>query len=136
MAKNNKNLTGIGKRLKEVRKIISGKLREMSEISGFRISTISEMEAARNKPNTEYLLLLAEKFNVNLNWIYTGKGAMFLPDFELNFDFGRDSESILEMIYLVENCEFVRFEILSHYIKLRDENKDKIKDYLPGKKGD
>lgn len=130
MGEKNLDFIDIGKRLKKIRKSLNYTLRQMSDISGFNISTISEMEAARNKPNTEYLLILSRKFNINIDWIYTGKGAMLLPDFELKFEFGKDSERVLEMIYLIENCEFVRFEILSYYLKFRDENKDKIDKFL------
>ena len=55
---------------------------------------------------------------------------MFNPDFELSWDFGKDSEVIMEMIYLIENFDLVRFEILSHYLKFKARNSKIIGDCL------
>jgi transcriptional regulator with XRE-family HTH domain len=114
-----KYLIEIGKRLKEVRKSLNLTLNDMKELSGFSIPTISDMERAANKPNLEYLLLLANKFNVNIHWILTGKGPMY-NDININWDFGKDNGIIKELIFHLENTPAMRFSILKHFIELKE----------------
>ena len=90
----------------------------MGKFSGLNSSTISEMESGRNKPNTEYLLYLYENYNLNISWIYTGRGAMILPALDLTFDFGKDTERVIEMIQKIENNEFYRYKLLLYYIEI------------------
>ncbi|MCK4762111.1 MAG: helix-turn-helix transcriptional regulator [Candidatus Aminicenantes bacterium] len=117
----------IGKRLRQTRKNLDLTLKEMGEMSGFVVSAVSEMELGKKRILPEYLNLLAAKFNVNLNWIFTGKGSMFLPGYELTWDFGKDNEEIEEMIYLIENSSFFRHEVLRYFMKLKAENKEELK---------
>ncbi len=105
----------IGKRLKRVRNAKDLTLKEMSRISGISVSGLGEMETGVIKPNPKYLNLLAAEFNVNLNWIFTGKGSPFLPDFEIKYEFDQDSQRIMEMIYLMEHCPQVRYEMLKNF---------------------
>lgn len=131
MRKKNLDVIGIGNRLKEVRKALNLSTKDMMAISGYAFSTLSEIERNINNPGLKYLLLLVNKFNVNLNWVFTGKGAMFSPSFELRWDFGKDTKTVLKLIYLLENCDILRFEMLKDFAQYLDSNYDKIKKYLP-----
>ena len=119
------NLKEIGERLKETRTKIDRTLSEMKDMCGVAKSTISEMEAGLKKPHHLYLYLLATEFNININWIFSGKGSMFL-DYEIKFDFGQDNESIKELIRLLEKFPLFRYEILRHYFDFKANNKDLI----------
>lgn len=129
MSKKNLDTIEIGNRLKKVRKSIDLTLNDIKEISGFSIPTISDIERGKNKPNLEYLLLLAEKFNVNLNWVLTGKGAMF-DDFDITWGFGKDNEIVKELIYLLENSPSIRFTILQYFVDLKESKKETIESVL------
>jgi transcriptional regulator with XRE-family HTH domain len=131
MSKKNLDVIEFGGKLKEIRKALNLSLKDMEAISGYSLSSLSEIERNITNPNPKYLLLLAEKFNVNLNWLFTGKGAMFSPGFELSWDFGKDTKTILKLFYLVENCDVFRYEILKYFLEYLDSNYDKIKQYLP-----
>ncbi len=128
---NSYNQVKIGERLKKVRNEKNLTLKEMSKISGISVSGLGEMETGVIKPNPKYLNLLAAEFNVNLNWIFTGKGSPFLPGFEIKYDFGQDSQRIMEMIYLMEHCPQVRYEMLRLFLNVREANEERIKKYLP-----
>lgn len=129
----NLHLKDIGARLKSARKALNYTQKEMGRMCGVPSSTISEMESGVKKPHPAYLYLLSNEFNVNIHWILTGKGALFMPYFEFKWDFGQDSQRIMEMIYLMEQSPSVRYEMLAHFIKFLDSNKDMIKDLLPEK---
>ncbi len=120
----------IGKRLKEARKSIGRTLNEMSKISGLSTSTIHGMEIGKSKPNTKYLYLLSEEFNINLNWIITSRGSMLAPGFDLTWKYGEDSERVLEMIYLMENSDRLRYEILCRYVEVKDLNEELVESVL------
>jgi transcriptional regulator with XRE-family HTH domain len=128
MEKVNLNLKEIGKRLKEARKALNKTQNDMSELCGIQHSVISEMENGLRKPYPLYLKLLSE-LKVNLNWIFNGKGSMF-ADFEINWDFGKDNETIKELIYLLENAPLIRFEILRNFLVLKSKNIEAIEDIL------
>lgn len=122
--KNIINVVEIGKRLREVRKSLNLTLKDMSKMSGFAVSAVSEMELGKKRLLPEYLYLLSSRFSLNLNWLFTGSGSMFMPPIDLKWDFGKDNEEIREMIYLLENSSYFRHEILrqARMIKHKDKN--------------
>lgn len=120
--------TGI--RLKETRKAINKTQKETAGLCGLPTSMISEMESGIKKIHPAYLHLLASEFNVNLHWIFTGKGLMFMSPVELSWNFGQDNERIREMIYLLEHSPVIRYDILTAFIKSVDKNNDYVKDLL------
>lgn len=67
-----------GDRLKAVRKKLG--LNQQSLGSALRInaSAVSQMENNRIKPSLDTLLLLSKQFQVDLHWLITGKGDMFM----------------------------------------------------------
>ncbi len=132
----NYNNKEIGKRLKEARKSIGRTLKQMSQISGLSISTIHGMEMGNNKPNIKYLYLLSEEFNINLNWIVTGTGSMLAPGFDLTWKFGEDSKRILELIYMLEHCDILRYEILGRYSEFRESHRELLESILSRRKKD
>ena len=125
----------IGKRLREARKSINYTQEKMGKLCGLPHSNISEMESGKRKIQPKYLFLLASKFKVNLNWIFTGEGAMF-SHFDLKWDFGQDNKIVKELIYLLENSPAFRYAILSQYIDLRESKKELVDGVLEKMKDD
>ena len=64
-------------RIKELRKTLNLKQKEFGAIIGLR-SSMSEIETG-NAPITERTIIaICSKFNVNEEWLRTGKGEMFI----------------------------------------------------------
>jgi len=126
MEKNLENLKKIGSRLKEVRLSFKMTLREISAATEVSLGGISGMESGNFPPSFPYLVALAEKFSININWILTGKGVMKQPDIELNLDFGRDNHLIEELIYCLFNDDLGRVKIMHDFLTFRKENPDII----------
>jgi len=84
------------------------------------------MESGKIRPQYIYLFLLARDFHVNLNWVFTGMGAMFNPDFEIKWDFGQDTQRVLDLVYLIENSPEVRYIMLANFIDLEKNQKHVI----------
>lgn len=79
----------IHQRFKELRKFLKLTQKEMAEAIGKKdYSAIQKYENGRLNITDGVLLNLQEKFNVNIDWMRTGEGEMFLSDNEKKADSG------------------------------------------------
>ena len=76
----------IHERFKELRKYLKMTQTEFGEQLGKTMRTIQEYERANRAITDGVLLNLQEKFNVNIEWMRTGEGSMFLSDNEKKAD--------------------------------------------------
>jgi len=120
----NMNLGEIGKRLKIVRVNLGLSIEKISKVTGFSKSLISEAENGRKKPSSVYLFGLLDQFKVNVNYILTGNGQMFL-DQSSSMD-----EEVRELFYMLENVNLVKYAVLGFFIEYKIRNKDVIKELL------
>ena len=123
------NLKEIGSRIKDARKAVAITQQTVADMCGIPKSTVSEIENGLKRPHVKYLLLLVSEFNVNLNWIFTGKGSMF-TDYEITWDFGKDNETLKDMLYLIENSREMRIAIFQSFINLKKNRKEHINGIL------
>lgn len=65
-------------RLKELRKTLDLKQREVAEKLGVRTGDVGGWESGRNIPDSR-LRLLCKEYNVRREWLETGVGEMFEP---------------------------------------------------------
>ena len=70
----------IGNRLRAVRKEFGFGQNEFGERLGVNQNALSQYENGNRKLPDEIMQKLAEIFDVNINWLLTGKGEMFLCD--------------------------------------------------------
>lgn len=124
----NIDLPVIGERLRKVRKALGMTLDKLGEISGLSTSGISDMEKGKTKPSSLYLHALSGEFNVNTNWILTGKGTMFQADIEFDLSFGEDNELVKELIHCLRKVNVARFEILRNFADFKRDHKDLIEE--------
>jgi len=68
-------------RLRTVRKCLKLKQYEMAKKLDIQYVTYNKYEVGVTQPNIEYLGRLNRTFNVNINWLITGVGTMFV-DYE------------------------------------------------------
>ncbi len=69
-------------RLKKVRAILGFSQGELAESLGITQNIISFCESGKRELSKSVLLKISEKFNVNINWLLTGQGEMFLSKSE------------------------------------------------------
>lgn len=65
-------------RLRKLRKSLNKQQGEFANDLGILQQQYSTYERGTRKPSTEIYNKLIEIFNVNLNWLLTGNGSMFL----------------------------------------------------------
>ncbi len=132
------DLAEVGKRLKAVRDHLSLSMEKLRQITGYSKALISAAEKGQKKPSAIYLYALFDKFNVNIHYIFSGSGSMFLDEDTENVpvdspgvetadvsadptDASMDDDS-RELFYLIENVDMVRYAMLSHFIQYKTEN--------------
>ncbi len=120
----NMNLYEIGRRLKLVRVSLGLSIDKISKKTGFSKSLISEAENGRKKPSSIYLFGLLDQFKVNVNYVLTGNGQMFL-DRSSSMD-----EEIRELFHMLENVSLVKYAVLGFFIEYKIRNKDIINELL------
>lgn len=69
----------IEKRIQSIRKKLKLSQEEISTQIGISYRAYSSYERGDRKPSLEFLALLFEKYNVNINYIIVGEGDMFNP---------------------------------------------------------
>jgi len=69
---------GVGGRLKLAIKALGKWQKDIAEEYGCSPSYVTEMVRERNRLPVDFTAWLQVHYNVNLNWLFTGKGPMFL----------------------------------------------------------
>ena len=100
-------------RIRLLRKTLGLTLKEMSGKLGIPLSTLSKYEQDVIKPGVEILSRIASAYNVNLNWLLTGLGDMFI-----------DSAKAKEIVeFLTEmSSQNNRGTAFPYYYTIADEN--------------
>jgi len=150
------DLGAVGGRLRAVREELKLSMEQMREISGYSKSLISAAENGLKKPSALYLYAMYDHLNVNIHYIFSGEGDMFLvskadpgtaadtgsavgPDTEseVSPDTGPGwagaDDNIRSLFYLMEHVDMVRFAVLSHFIEYRTHHKRMIEELLEEK---
>jgi len=70
----------IGYRLKELKNLNIFSVNDLSELLKCEQPTISNYFNDKRAISTQSLELITDRYNINLNWLITGKGKMFLSD--------------------------------------------------------
>ena len=82
MEKNENNIDEINDRIKIIAKTVFGSLKAMDKALGKKQGHISTYMSQKSMLGGETLQLLAERYDVNINWLLTGKGSMLINDNE------------------------------------------------------
>ncbi len=129
------NQEEIGKRLREVREALNLTIEKMYHATGFSRSLISEAENGLKKPSSTYLFALLDLYQVNLNYIMSGRGDMFLGE-ELVFeDFGKDAKLVHSLLMYMKKADVVRFTILKYFLEYKAQFNDLIHDQIDDDNG-
>jgi transcriptional regulator with XRE-family HTH domain len=119
------DLKSIGQRLLAVRKHFNLNQEEIGKITGYSKSLISAAEKGEKKPSSQYLYGLLTQFDVDVNWILTGKGEM-LPD---SHNESPEDKDVNELFKMMKKVKILRYAVLAfyyEYLKRNEELIDKI----------
>jgi transcriptional regulator with XRE-family HTH domain len=133
MSKDELDTQRIGQRLREVRKTLNMTIDDAHRETGFSRSLISEVENGLKKPSSLYLFALLDKFNVNINYIFKGKGSMFTDPISCAKEFGPDQENIEILLDAMKHVDLVRYSVLKFFIEFKTANREYIENALSEK---
>lgn len=84
----------MSERLKKLRKALDLTQQEFADRLGIKRNTVAQYEIGRNKPIDAVIISICREFDVNEEWLRTGKGDMFLP-LDRNADIARLTKLLL-----------------------------------------
>ena len=90
---------------------------EFAKNLGFKGSKISEYELDKVKPSYEFFKALAEKENINLNWLIADQGSMYFSQ-NSSDELVRENRELRELLKKVESVIAVEIgEMLKKRLK-------------------
>lgn len=88
----------IGKRIKEIRTTLHLTSGELAKSLNIPVRTIGSYEREEAQPGSKFLNALMECCHVNINWLLSGKGQMFLSNkTELDLNYIAELQSRLNL---------------------------------------
>lgn len=84
----------MNERLKKLRKALDLTQQKFADKIGVKQNTVAQYEMGRNIPIDSVINLICKEFDVNEEWLRTGKGDMFLP-LDRNADIARLTKLLL-----------------------------------------
>lgn len=69
----------MNQRIKKLRKMLGLTQTEFGRRIGVAGNTVTNYEAGLRVPKKSVLLMMSKEFHVNIDWLKTGQGEMFLP---------------------------------------------------------
>ena len=112
----------INERFIELRKACKKNQSEFSKILGLSRSGVTAIETGQRKVTEKHLLMLSnwEEYNVNIDWLRTGNGEMFLPT----------ETDTLETIRQEYRLTDQQFKFVSNFLRLPENEKEIIFNFL------
>ncbi len=125
------DLKKIGERILAVRRRLYMNQNEFARAMGVSNGSLSMMETGKAQPRFELLYNITKKYNVNLAYIFFGRGEMFLPkeiDARIEIkNYGPETEDWLqEFIHYFNESRVFRFGVMSQISRFLLENRDLI----------
>jgi transcriptional regulator with XRE-family HTH domain len=113
------DLTGIGHRLKAIRKHLKLRQLEFAAILNVTVVTLSDIETGKKKPGSEMLFILSEVYRVNLAYLLHGEGDMHRPIADTkgiiieDGIFGDYTNDVKEILWYMQHSRLARSAIIA-----------------------
>jgi transcriptional regulator with XRE-family HTH domain len=114
----------IGRRIKEIRKEKRLTQDAMVKYLECGRSNYSRIESGQVMPGGTMLAVLFFKFNVSLDWLFTGQGGKYYDGFFP--DFGDYSDDVRRLIKDMAASKAIKHSLLSHYYHYKVQYKSMI----------
>ena len=144
----------IGDRLRSIREELELNQREFAETLESAPSYLSEIESDKKKPGHRLLILLYEKYNVNLSWLLTGHGERYCISEEGRkegdsiikskdgikeglreyFGFGDQTDRVYQMLDYMSRSPLFMSVMMTNYLSSYYKNEDLLKKDLNSNK--
>lgn len=115
-------MDAINERFIELRKACKKNQSEFAKVLGLSRSGITAIETGQRNVTDKHLIMLSnwDEYNVNVDWLRTGNGEMFLPN----------ETDTLEAIRQEYHLTDQQFKFVSNFLRLPENEKDIIFNFL------
>lgn len=115
-------MDAINIRFKEMRKTCKKTQIEFGKVLGISSSGVADIETGRRNVTEKHLIMLSnwDEYNVNIDWLRTGNGEMFLPS----------ETDVLEKIRQEYRLTDQQFKFVSNFLRLPENEKEIIFNFL------
>jgi transcriptional regulator with XRE-family HTH domain len=124
----------IGQRINDVRKKLRVSQKDMAAGLQIAPSYLCEIEKGNGNPGPELFVRLASEYNVNLNYLFMGKGDMFgdtpLKIKKQEFDIYDDIDTLEKINWLYEKSVIFRGVLTSQANKILYQEREMIEKSL------
>ena len=130
MSSDSQVLKAMGERIQSIRKRLELKQKEFAAELCISGPSLSEAEAGNVKPTIEIYYYLTKKFNVNQDYLFMGKGSMFLEEKNMESPLtgaAEDANHFLEAFLMYfKKSKLVRTAMVGHFSTFLLENEQVI----------
>ncbi|MDQ1355601.1 MAG: Helix-turn-helix protein [Acidobacteriota bacterium] len=120
-----KSVRAISGKFKYVREMLRISPNSMAARMGVSRSSYDKYEYGGAFPSTLGLKVLANDFNISLDWLIAGKGPMIYKEKTgLTADMADVNSDVKALLADMERIPLLRYEVLTHYHKFILEHKD------------
>ena len=126
----------IGRRLIKLRNRFGYKQSQMAVELRMAPISLNRIERGTFFPSALTLNEIAVKFNVSLDWLFYGKGNMFLGKQESEKNKGENvfEWDVGELVYIMRQIPLVRYAMMDHFQRFKVDNRTVIDDELAKRK--
>ena len=123
-----KDKSGFAIRLAMIRKNLGFNQGDFAKKMGVSKPTILRYETDGGFPDAGMLLKLIQGYDVNINWLLTGKGDMFIKDITKmkDIDFQEYQEDMEELLYFIREVPRFRYPVLKFFLHWKVDNRELI----------
>jgi transcriptional regulator with XRE-family HTH domain len=126
--KANQWAVNVGRKLKEIRRVLGIKGQDMARELGTSRNTYYRNEGGLHAPSLYTFLTIARRYNISLDWLMLDRGEMnYKPDPAEEYggvSAGADEE-VREMMEYMWRVPSLRHELLMHFYKYKEAHPEK-----------
>ncbi len=117
-------------RVKLIRKTLGFKQKDFAKKLKISGPSLSEIEKGKYKPGHDFFVNISKEFNVNLYYLFFGKGEMFLDptsDYSTRAEnFAVNNEDVRKFLWYFGKSRIVQYLILGHFRSILSNEKAAI----------
>ncbi|MGE5343263.1 MAG: helix-turn-helix domain-containing protein [Candidatus Omnitrophota bacterium] len=131
------NLKDFGNRLNEVRQKLNLSESQFAKTLNLSTTQISEIENGEFEPEYDFFYGILTEFHVNLDFLLFGEAPMFKDDRQPETDATEwipETEDEKNFAFHLKNSRYVKYHILSEFLRFKMENESFIEQEMSGVK--
>ena len=115
-------MDSINERFIELRKACKKNQSDFAKVLGLSRSGVTAIESGARKVTDKHLLMLSnwDEYNVNIDWLRTGEGDMFLPT----------ETNALEILRKEYHLSDLQLSFVANFVRLPEDHKDIVLDFM------